>query len=113
MNGLTRVEGISKEGQWSPRMLLVAFILANIWDSLSTFAGLSLGAVEANPILSGLMEATSVPTALTIKVFLALFLSVLVIRWKPRALVLPTLILALIALSNTLIAWTVLLNWVP
>ena len=110
MSGLTRVEGILEAGQWSPRMLIVAFVLANLWDSLSTFAGLSLGAAEANPILSGLMGVTSVPIALTLKVFLAVPLSMLVVRWKPRALVILTLVLALVALSNTVIAWTVLLT---
>ena len=61
------------------------FILANISDVLSTIFGLNLGGVEINPVINFLIEATSVPEAL------------LVNRWNPRLLTLPTLALSVIA----------------
>ena len=90
-------------------MLVVAFVLANLWDSLSTYAALHLGAVEANPILRGLMGLTSAPLVLTLKVLVAFPLSIIVVKWKPRALIVLTLVLALVALSNLAITWAVLL----
>lgn len=93
---------------WQPWVILVAFVLANVGDSVSTFAGLNRGAIEANFFISGLMGATSMPVALTIKVILAIGISILVMRWKPRALVVPTIFMTLTAVSNTLITLTVL-----
>ena len=108
MTGEPKYWRLSKRSDWSPCAILVAFVLANICDSLSTFAGLSRGGIEANFLLSGLIDASSIPTALIIKVILALGFSILVVRWKPRVLVLPTLVLTLVTLSNTLITLAVL-----
>ena len=68
-----------------------AFILANISDVLSIIFGLNLGGVEINPVSNCLIEATSVPEAL------------LVNRWNPRLVTLPTLAFSVIAISNSLL----------
>ena len=85
-----------------------AFILANLSDVFSTFSGLKLGAMEANPFLSMVMEATSVPEALLVKLALAAGVGFLINRWKPRLLNVPTLAFAMIAISNSLVALTYL-----
>jgi hypothetical protein len=71
-----------------------AFILANISDVFSTITGLKLGA----------MEATSVPEALMVKLALAAGVGLMINRWKPRLLTVPTLAFAMIAISNSLVA---------
>lgn len=100
----------SEPRRWSVRMLILAFVLANLWDSLATFAGLSLGSAEANPIMGGLIQWTSVPAALAAKVILAIPIAILVSKWKPRALLLATIVLALVALGNTFVALMVLIT---
>jgi hypothetical protein len=85
-----------------------AFIAANLSDVFSTFSGLKLGAIEANPFLSAVMEATSVPEALLVKLSLAAGVGLLINRWKPRLLTVPTLAFAIIAISNSLVALTYL-----
>jgi hypothetical protein len=81
-----------------------AFILANISDVFSTITGLKLGAMEANPFLSMAMEATSVPEALMVKLALAAGVGLMINRWKPRLLTVPTVAFAMIAISNSLVA---------
>jgi hypothetical protein len=81
-----------------------AFILANISDVFSTISGLKLGAIEANPFLSMVMEATSVPEALLVKLAVAAGVGLLINRWKPRLLTIPTLAFSMIAVSNFLVA---------
>ena len=46
------------------------FVLANISDVLTTLFGIQLGASEVNPFRTTLMEATSVPEALLVKLAL-------------------------------------------
>jgi hypothetical protein len=48
------------------------FILANIFDVLSTLVGIAVGGIEINPIISLVMEATSVPQALLVKLAIAM-----------------------------------------
>ena len=80
-----------------------AFILANISDVISTIFGLNLGAIEANPIIHFVMEATSVPEALLVKLAVAAGVGLLISRWKPRVLSALTLVFSLIAISNSLV----------
>ncbi|MDA0733524.1 MAG: DUF5658 family protein [Chloroflexi bacterium] len=80
-----------------------AFILANISDVISTIFGLNLGGIEANPIINFLMEATSVPEALLVKLAVAAGVGLLISRWKPRVLSALTLVFSLIAISNSLV----------
>ena len=83
-----------------------SFVLANISDVMSTLFGIHLGAAEVNPFLANLMEATSVPEALLVKLALACGVGYLVWRWRPRLLKIPTIAFALIAMSNTLVILT-------
>lgn len=110
MHSNTIIAEVSKSGQWSLKMVVVAFVLANLWDSVSTYGALSVGAAETNPILVGLMEVTTVPVVLALKVFIAVPLAILIGRWKPRALVIVTLLLCLAALNNMVITWSALLT---
>ena len=80
-----------------------AFILANLSDVISTILGLSLGGTEANPAIKYLMEVTSVPEALLVKLALAAAVGLLMSRWRPRLLSALTLVVALIAISNSLV----------
>ena len=82
------------------------FVLANISDVLSTFLGIQLGAREVNPFLTTLMEATSVPEALLVKLALACGVGYVVWRWRPRLLTIPTIAFALIAMSNMVVILT-------
>ncbi len=82
------------------------FVLANISDVLSTLFGIQMGASEVNPFLSFLMEATSVPEALLVKLALACGVGYLVWRWRPRLLKIPTIAFALIAMSNVVVILT-------
>lgn len=83
-----------------------AFIVANLSDVFSTFSGLKLGAIEANPFLSMVMEATSVPEALLVKLAVAAGVGLWINRWKPRLLTVPTMAFSMIAISNSLVALT-------
>ena len=80
-----------------------AFLLANLSDVLSTVFGLNVGAMEANPIIHFFMEATSVPEALLVKLAIAAGIALLINRWKPRLLAIPTLAFTVIAISNSLV----------
>lgn len=80
-----------------------AFFLANVSDVLSTILALELGGMEANPIIKLVMEATSVPEALLIKLAVAAGVGLLIGRWKPRVLSAVTVIISLIAVSNSLV----------
>ncbi len=82
------------------------FVLANISDVFSTLFGIHLGATEVNPLLSSLMEATSVPEALLVKLALACGVGYLVWRWRPKLLKIPTIAFALIAMSNVVVILT-------
>ncbi len=82
------------------------FVLANISDVFSTLFGIQLGATEVNPFLSSLMEATSVPEALLVKLALACGVGYMVWRWRPRLLKIPTIAFALIAMSNLVVIFT-------
>ena len=81
-----------------------AFILANISDVLSTLVGLAAGGIEANPIIGGIMEATSVPEALLVKLAIAGSIGLIMNRWKPQLLNIPTLAFTMIAISNSMVA---------
>lgn len=85
---------------WRVRLAVLAFIIANIGDVLTTSIGLSAGATELNPLISTLMAATGVPIALTLKVLVAAGVGVLIAKWRPRLLAVPTLALALFSVSN-------------
>ena len=80
-----------------------AFLLANISDVLSTVFGLNVGGIEANPIVQFVMEATSVPEALLVKLAFAAGVALMINRWKPRLLAIPTLAFTMIAISNSLV----------
>ena len=80
-----------------------AFFLANMSDVLSTVFGLNVGGIEANPIIQFVIEATSIPEALLVKLAIAAGVALMVNRWKPRLLAIPTLALTLIAISNSLV----------
>ena len=80
-----------------------AFIIANLADVFSTFSGVKLGAIEANPVIHFFMETTSVPEALLIKLALAVGVGLFIRRWKPGLLNLPTLIFTLAAISNSMV----------
>ncbi len=82
------------------------FVLANISDVFSTLFGIQLGAIEVNPFLSSLMEATSVPEALLVKLALACGVGYMVWRWWPKLLKIPTIAFALIAMSNVVVILT-------
>ncbi len=82
------------------------FVLANISDVFSTLFGIQLGAIEVNPFLSSLMEATSVPEALLVKLALSCGVGYMVWRWRPRLLKIPTIAFALIAMSNVVVNLT-------
>jgi hypothetical protein len=81
-----------------------AFILANISDVLSTLVGLAAGGIEVNPFIGLIMEATSVPEALLVKLAIASGIGLLINRWKPHLLNIPTMALAVIAISNSMVA---------
>ena len=81
-----------------------AFLLANISDVLSTVFGLNMGGMEANPIIQFFIEATSIPEALLVKLAIAAGVALMINRWKPRLLAIPTLAFTLIAISNSLVA---------
>lgn len=80
-----------------------AFLLANLSDVLSTVFGLQMGGIEANPIIHFVMEATSVPEALLVKLAVATGIALFINRWKPRLLIIPTLVFTAIAISNSLV----------
>jgi hypothetical protein len=82
------------------------FVLANISDVLSTLFGIHMGAVEVNPFLVTLMEATSVPEALLVKLAVACGVGYAVWRWRPKLLKIPTIAFALIAVSNSVVILT-------
>ena len=82
------------------------FVLANISDVLSTLFGIQLGATEVNPFLASLMEETSVPEALLVKLALACGVGYMVWRWRPKLLKIPTIAFALIGLSNVVVIVT-------
>ena len=82
------------------------FVLANVSDVFSTLFGIQLGATEVNPFLSSLMEATSVPEALLVKLALACGVGYMVWRWRPKLLKIPTIAFALIAMSNVIVILT-------
>ena len=82
------------------------FVLANVSDVGSTLLGIKLGAVELNPFIGMVMEATSVPEALIIKLALACGAGYLVSRWRPQLLTIPTVVFAVVALSNTFVVLT-------
>jgi hypothetical protein len=50
------------------------------------------------------MEATSVPEALLVKLAIASGIGLLINRWKPHLLSIPTMALAVIAISNSMVA---------
>ena len=79
------------------------FVLANISDVLSTLLGIQLGAVEVNPFLTTLMDATSVPEALLVKLALACGVGYLIWRWRPRVLRVLTIAFALIVINNMVV----------
>lgn len=81
-----------------------AFILANIADVISTLGGLASGGTEANPILGGIMHATSVPEAMLVKLAIAGTIGLVMNRWKPQLLNIPTLAFTMIAISNSMVA---------
>jgi hypothetical protein len=81
-----------------------AFILANISDGLSTLVGLAAGGVEINPLISLIMKETSVPEAMLVKLTIASGIGLLINRWKPHLLNIPTMALAIIAISNSMVA---------
>ena len=83
-----------------------AFLLANISDVLSTVFGLNVGGIEANPIVQFVMEATSVPEALLVKLAFAAGVALMINRWKPRLLAIPTLAFTMIAISNSLVVFS-------
>ena len=87
-------------------MAMKSFVLANVSDVGSTFLGIKLGAVELNPFIGMVMEATSVPEALFFKLALACGAGYLISRWRPKVLTIPTVVFAMIALSNTLVVLT-------
>lgn len=80
-----------------------AFLLANISDVLSTVFGLNVGGIEANPMIQFVIDATSVPEALLVKLAVAAGVALMINRWKPRLLAIPTVAFTLIAISNSLI----------
>ena len=80
-----------------------AFILANVSDVMSTLFGLGSGGVEINPFIQGMMELTSVPEALLVKLAIAAGVGMLINRWNPRLLNIPTLAFSMIAISNSLV----------
>ena len=82
------------------------FVLANVSDVFSTLFGIQLGATEVNPFLSSLMEATSVPEALLVKLALACGVGYLVWRWRPKLLKIPTIAFALLDMSTVVIILT-------
>ena len=63
-------------------------------------------AVIGLPFLASLMEATSVPEALLVKLALACGVGYMVWRWRPRLLKIPTIAFALIAMSNMVVILT-------
>ena len=81
-----------------------AFLLANISDVVSTVFGLNVGGIEANPIIHFIMEATSIPEALLVKLAFAAGIALMINRWKPRLLAIPTVAFTAIAISNSLVA---------
>ena len=81
-----------------------AFLLANITDVFSTVFGLNVGGIEANPIIQFVIEATSIPEALLVKLAIAAGIGLMINRWKPRLLAIPTVVFTLIAISNSLVA---------
>ena len=83
-----------------------AFMLANISDAFSTISGLNIGAMEANPFIRMAIEATSVPEALLVKLAAAAGLALLLSRWKPKLLAVPTLVVTLAAISNSMVVLT-------
>ncbi|MFQ6026257.1 MAG: DUF5658 family protein [Dehalococcoidia bacterium] len=83
-----------------------AFLLANLSDVFSTFSGLKLGAMEANPMIHFFMENTSVPEALLVKLALAIGVGLLIKKWKPNLLIIPTLVFTLAAISNSFVVLT-------
>ncbi len=89
-------------------MAMKGFVLANVSDVGSTLVGIKLGAVEVNPFIGMIMEATSVPEALIIKLALACGAGYLISRWRPKLLTAPTVIFAAIAISNTIVVLTYL-----
>ena len=80
-----------------------AFVLANLSDVFSTISGLKVGAIEANPVINFFIESTSVPEALLVKLALAVGVGLLIRRWKPGLLNVPTLVFTLAAISNSLV----------
>jgi hypothetical protein len=81
-----------------------AFILANLSDAVSTATGLAAGAREANPVINMVMESAGVPEALLLKLAVAVGVGLVINRWKPRLLNIPTLAFALIAIGNSMSA---------
>ena len=65
------------------------WVLANVSDVGSTLLGIKLGAVEVNPFIGMIMEATSVPEALIIKLALACGAGYLISRGGPSCSPLP------------------------
>ena len=84
---------------------VLRFMVANIADALSTYSALNEGAGEANLLIGGVMEATSIPAVLIGKLMVAAAVGFLVQRWRPWLLTIPTVVFAILAISNSLIAF--------
>jgi predicted anti-sigma-YlaC factor YlaD len=91
---------------WPGRLAVLAFIMVNIADAITTYIGLSVGATELNPVMSTVMAATGIPVALALKVLVAAGVGLLFAKWRPGLLTVPTLALAFFSVSNAYVAFT-------
>ena len=79
------------------------FIGANVADALSTAGALVAGGVEANPLISAVIDSIGLEATLILKVVAAVAIGLVLIKFgKSHWLKWPTAMIAIAAILNTL-----------
>ena len=83
--------------------MLKLFIAANITDAFTTLRAMVYGGIEGNPIIASGIHYIGLEPTLTLKVVAAMAIGLfLAKRGKVHLLKWPTIVIVLIALSNSL-----------
>ncbi len=90
---------LSTQNLW----MFKAFVIANIVDAISSIKAISMGGGEANPLLSIGFETVGLELTLVLKVVAAFLIGLILVNTgRGHLLKWPTLVITLIAVSNSL-----------